>query len=223
MSAEYFYDVRENPRNYSFLAESPAPPASSLLLLLSGTGAGGGTGTGGAPPARPNGLVSTASAAGSADFNSVDARFRMAERVNVRNKTTEYREAVCSVYESNATAESFFSAGNIESVQRAIEAQVLAKSGQQFRAPLNVNDTKRVMRDTYLGCAKDVLSSSDAVAAQVDYLNQKVIAHCVPVVYSEAVSYLKFLNDQNYLVVPLMLPLQPDRVRKDIVMSPQFF
>ena len=209
MTSQYFYDVRENPRHYSFLEESPAPPTSSLLLPVSSG-------------PRPNGLVSTARA-GSADFNSVETRFQMAERVNVRNKTTEYREAVSSIYESNETAESYFSAGNIESVQRAIEEQVLAKSGQQFRAPLIVNDTKKVMRDTYLGCAKDVLSSTTGVAAQVDYLNQKVIAHCVPVVYSEAVSYLKFLKDQNYLVVPMMLPLQPDRERKDIVMSPQFF
>ena len=209
--AEYY--VRNN-QTYSFLDDTAdIVPRSCYLSSGIGGGAGGGD---------PNGLVNTTSI----NTNStelVDARFQMMERINVRNKTTAYREAVSSIYESNPLSDYYFSAENIDSVQRSIQAQVQAKSGKQFQAPpLNIDDAKRVMRDIYLEFAKDVLSNGCIVNDQARYLNDKVVAHCAPIVYSEAVSYLKFIHDQNYLANPMAHPLQPDRVPKDLEMAPFF-
>ena len=158
--------------------------------------------------------------------NSMSNRFQMMERIAVKNKATAYREAVSSIYESNPLSDSFFSKENIESIQASITAQVYERSNKQFSAPLNINDTKCVMRDIYLECAKDVLSTTPSgggggggKGGALEYLNKKVLDHCAPVVYSESVAYLKFLSDQNYLPTPLLLPLQPDRSYKDLELA----
>lgn len=218
--AEYY--MRDNQK-YSFIDDSSDVDVVPRSCYFTG-GSGG----------DPNGLVNTITTAqqlqqqlqqqpNSNSSAMVDARFQMMERINVRNKTTAYREAVSSIYEANPLSDYYFSAENIYEVQSAIRAQVQTKAGQQFQAPpLNIDDAKRVMRDIYLEFAKDVLSNGCVVNEQAQYLNQKVVAHCAPIVYSEAVSYLKFIHDQNYLANPMTLPLQPDRVPKDLEMRPFF-
>ena len=60
----------------------------------------------------------------------------------------------------------------------------------------------------------------DRITEQVERLNDLVLDYTVPRVYSEAIGYLKYLEDQSRLVVPIQLPQQPDRVYKQLELQP---
>ena len=60
----------------------------------------------------------------------------------------------------------------------------------------------------------------DNITQQVERLNQYVLDYTVPKVFSESIGYLKYLEDQSRLVVPLALPQQPDRVYKQLELKP---
>jgi len=60
------------------------------------------------------------------------------------------------------------------------------------------------------------------VTAQVERLNKTVLDYAVPNVYGEAVGYMRYLQDQSSLVVPLAQPRQPDRVYKQLELKPWF-
>ena len=54
----------------------------------------------------------------------------------------------------------------------------------------------------------------------VERLNNIVLDYTVPKVYGEAIGYLKYLEDASRLAVPIELPVQPDRVFKQLEMQP---
>ena len=139
----------------------------------------------------------------------------MMERIRVKNSPSAYREAVASIYETNDLSTQFFSQENVAYLQTAVNDEVYRRTQRQFQPSLNLMDLKGIMRSLYLEHAKDT--------DQLQYLNQKVLDHCVPIVYNESVAYVKFIRDQNYLPMPLMAPLQPDRIYRDLDMSSTFF
>ena len=51
-----------------------------------------------------------------------DAVFKMQERLAVKNKATEYREALDGVWETNPLSNVFFSAENIQIIQNGLRA-----------------------------------------------------------------------------------------------------
>ena len=64
------------------------------------------------------------------------------------------------------------------------------------------------------------LFQPDNITQQVERLNNIVLDYVVPKVFGEAIGYLKYLEDQSRLVVPLELPQQPDRVYKQLELQP---
>ena len=64
------------------------------------------------------------------------------------------------------------------------------------------------------------LFDPENITQQVERLNQYVLDHTIPKVYSESIGYLRYLEDQSRLVVPLALPQQPDRVYKQLQLKP---
>jgi len=149
-----------------------------------------------------------------------DARFQMFEKIAIKNKTTEYREALTGDWESNILSQVFFSAGNIQIVQNALRAGVHKMSHEKLVIPpQNIDTLKVIMRNTYLQYAEHY---RDNITQQVERLNQIVLDYAVPSVYNEAVGYLKYLQDQSSLVVPLEMPLQHDRQYKQLELKPWF-
>ena len=53
---------------------------------------------------------------------SPNAVFRMQERLAVKNKTTEYREALAGTWENNKLSDAYFSAANIQIIQNGLRA-----------------------------------------------------------------------------------------------------
>ena len=148
------------------------------------------------------------------DPPSTNIQFQMQERIAVKNKTTEYRDALSGTWESNVLAQVYFSAGNIQIVQNGLRAGVYGMSNNQYIiAPQNVDTLKIIMRSIYLQYAEH---HETDITGQVERLNKLVLDYAVPTVYGETLGYVKYCNDQSTLVVPLELPKQADRQYKQL-------
>jgi len=151
---------------------------------------------------------------------SPDAVFKMKERLAVKNKATEYREALAGTWENNTLSNTFFSADNIQIIQNGLRAGVYNMSSQQFViAPQNIDTLKVIMRSTYLQYAEHY---PDKIKEQVGRLNQLVLDYAIPTVFNEAVGYMKYRLDQSTLVTPLAIPQHHDRNYKQLELKNWF-
>jgi hypothetical protein len=151
---------------------------------------------------------------------SMDVRFQMQERIAVKNKTTEYREALTGTWEQNPLSNLFFSEQNVQIIQNGIRAGVYKMSNNQYViAPQNIDTLKVIMRSIYLQFAEHEL---DNVTKEIERLNKIVWDYAIPTVYKEAKGYLKYCEDQSTLVVPLELPQHHDRQYKQLELKPWF-
>lgn len=149
-----------------------------------------------------------------------DIQFQMFEKIAVKNKATEYREALIGEWENNRLAQTYFSAGNIQILQNAMRAGVYAMSDKQYVIPpQNIDTLKIIMRSTYMQYAKHAPTD---ITKQVEDLNKIVLDYAVPSVYNEAHGYMKYMQDQSSLVVPLDLPQQHDRQYKQLELKNWF-
>lgn len=151
---------------------------------------------------------------------SPNAVFKMQERLAVKNKATEYRDALNGVWEDNLLSKAFFSAENVQILQNGLRAGVYEMSEQRFIiAPQNVDTLKIIMRSIYLQYSEN---REDDITKQIEKLNNLVLNYCVPTVYGEAVGYQKYRLDQSTLVVPLSLPQHHDRQYKQLQLKSWF-
>ena len=149
-----------------------------------------------------------------------NAMFQMQERIAIKNKATEYRDAMTGIWEDNVLSQVFFSAGNITIVQNGIRAGVYKMSDGKFVVPdQNIDTLKIVMRGTFLQYAQ---FNNNSITEEVSRLNQLVWDYAVPSVYNEAVSYLKYCEDQSTLVVPIQRPVRTDRQYKQLELKEWF-
>lgn len=143
-----------------------------------------------------------------------DIKFKMFERINSKNTTGSYYDALVGNWEWNTLAHVYFSAENIQIIQNAIKAGVYKLSGNQIVVPNQNPDTlKIIMRSTYLQYAEHYPTN---ITEQVQRLNDIVLEYAVPSVYNEAVGYMKYVVDQSTLVLPLEHPLNHDRQFKQL-------
>jgi len=141
-------------------------------------------------------------------------QFKMQERIALKNKSSSYSEALAGNYEYNVLGQVYFSNNNIQIIQNGLRAGVYHKSNKQFLIPpQNINNLKIIMRSIYLQYAQHLENN---ITQQVECLNELVLDYCIPVVYKEAVGYLKYTQDQSSLVVPMERPLNHDRAYKQL-------
>ena len=149
-----------------------------------------------------------------------DVVFKMQERLAVKNKATEYRDALSGIWEDNLLSQTFFSAENIQILQNGLRAGVYEMSNREFMiGPQNVDTLKIVMRSIFLQFSEN--RESD-IKGQVERLNRLVLNYCIPTVFSEAVGYQKYRLDQSTLVVPLSMPQHHDRQYKQLQLKSWF-
>jgi hypothetical protein len=149
---------------------------------------------------------------------SPEEKFKMFEKVAIKNKTTEYREALGGNLESNVLAQVFFSAENIQIIQNGLRAGVYKMSNNKILvAPQNMDTLKIIMRSTYLQHAEH---REDNITQQVERLNKMVLDYCIPSVHGEAIGYLNYCRDQSTLVEPMERPRQIDRDFRQLEMKP---
>jgi hypothetical protein len=151
---------------------------------------------------------------------SPDVRFKMQERVAVKNKTTAYREALTGTWENSPLSQTFFSDANIQILQNGLRAGVYELAEGKFSIPpQNIDNLKVIMRSTYMQYAEHLPTG---IREQIERLNKIVLDYCVPTVYKEAVGYLKYCQDQSSLVMPMERPQPVDRQFKQLELKPFF-
>jgi hypothetical protein len=147
-----------------------------------------------------------------------DVRFQMYERLAVKNKATEYRGALIGEWEDSTLSNAYFSAANVQILQNGLRAGVYKISKNQILLPpQNIEFLKIIMRDTF---TQYVDYSTNPIPQQIERLNKLVLDYIVPRLYSEAIGYMKYMQDQSTLVVPLDLPQQNDRNFKQLELKP---
>lgn len=141
-------------------------------------------------------------------------KFRMFEKVNAKNRSSNYFDALNGSLEWNDLAQNYFSAKNMDHIQAVLKESIYKKSQGTLIIPLqNVDTLKAIMRTMYLQYAEHYPTD---IAKQVDYLNDRVLEFVVPRVYSEALGYQKYLLDQSTLVMPMERPVASDRAWKQL-------
>jgi hypothetical protein len=147
-----------------------------------------------------------------------NVKFQMYERMAVKNKASPYMDVLLGVLEDNLLSQVYFSAGNEQILQNGIRSGVYELSKEKYVvSQQNSDQLKIIMRSIYLQFARH---NNTDITEQVKFLNNKVLDYCVPYVYSEAVSYVKYLNDQSTLVVPLEHSIKTDRQYKQLQQRP---
>lgn len=163
---------------------------------------------------RYNGRVDIATMA-----EDPDVRFKMHEKLTVQNKASNYYESLNGNWEWNVLAQVYFSQENIQIIQNGIRAGVYKMSENKLNVPpQNIDTLKIIMRSIYLQYAEHYPKD---ITGQVEYLNSLVLEYAVTSVYNEAIGYLKYVQDQSTLVVPLEMPLNHDRTYKQL--EPKYF
>jgi hypothetical protein len=153
-----------------------------------------------------------------------NAIFRMQERIAIKNKPTSYYTALSgNDWEDNILSRAYFSAENIQIIQNGLRAGVYnisKKSGNELVVPpQNVEQLSIIMRSIYFQHAENL---GNDIKGQIERLNKLVLADVIPRVYGEAMGYLKYMQDQSSLVVPLEIPLHHDRNYKQLELKPWF-
>ena len=146
---------------------------------------------------------------------SPEVLFKMQERVAVKNKTSQYREALNGIYEESELSNLYFSKANIQIVQNGIRAGIYEKTNKEhIIPPQNIDNIKIIMRNIYIQYAEN----QNNITSEIERLNQLVLGYIIPQVHGSLVSYLKYIKDQSTLVIPLELPNQSDRDYKQLEM-----
>ena len=165
-------------------------------------------------PNRNNGRVNLF------DQPDPELQFKLFEKVAVKNKATAYRAPLEGIWEDNILSQAFFSKENIQILQNGLRAGVHKLSkGKYFIPPQNQDQLKIIMRSTYMQYAKH---QRDDIPGQIQKLNELVWDYSIPFVYNECVAYLKYLDDQSTLVVPLAREQPVDRDFKQLELKPWF-
>lgn len=140
--------------------------------------------------------------------------FEMQEKIHAKNTSSNYYEALIGTWEANVLAQVFFAKGNIDILQNGLRAGVFEMSKGEFSLPpQNIDALKIIMRSVYMQHAEHHPTN---ITQQVERLNELVLKQVVPMLYSEAKSYMRYRQDQSTLVVPLNKPLPADRIYKQL-------
>jgi hypothetical protein len=128
-----------------------------------------------------------------------------------KNEKTNYFNATQHMMNPTLLSNTYFSKENIEIIQNAIRSEIYKKTQQKHIIDKQDYDQiKIIMRSVFLQYS---LHKSTNIREQVEQLNQIVLNYCVPRVYSELMSYLKYKEDISTLPVPQENPifLAPDK------------
>lgn len=147
-----------------------------------------------------------------------DVQFQMYEKIAIKNKSTEYRDPLVGILESNILADVYFSKENVQIIQNGLRAGVYQMSNNKYVVPpQNIDTLKVIMRSIYLQNAKH---NPENITQQVEELNKLVLEYAVPNVYNEVEGYIKYCRDQSTLVSPMDHPVQADKDFKQLELKP---
>jgi len=139
--------------------------------------------------------------------------FQMYDKIPA-NQCATFRNATEGLWTDTELSIAFFSQYNIQILQNGIRAGVYHKSnGQYLIGPQDCDSLKIVMRSVYLQYAANQPTN---ISQQIKDLNKIVLNYCIQQVYSEAQSYMKYINDVSTLVVPIAPPVMANNTDRQL-------
>jgi hypothetical protein len=131
--------------------------------------------------------------------------FQMYDKIPA-NQCVTFRNATEGLWSQTSLSQSFFSRENIQIIQNGIRSGVYKKSNEQYIiAPQDYDSLKIIMRSIFLQHSANLPNN---ITHQINELNKIVLDYCIHQVYSEAQSYMKYIDDVSTLVVPISHPVQ---------------
>ena len=137
------------------------------------------------------------------------------------NQCASFREPTLGQWDETTLSKAYFSKENIQIIQNGIRAGVYKKSNNQYLvAPQDCDALKIIMRSVYL---QHTANQPNNISGQIEELNKIVLDFCIYNVYSEAQSYMKYLNDISTLAVPMASPVVESQRDKGDYKLPNWF
>ena len=150
---------------------------------------------------KPNGRI---------DLLTPSPPFLMQDRIPVQS----YQDAMIGNWENTPLSRAFFSKENKQIIHNGIRAGVYKLSNNKYTiAEQSDENLNMIMRAMFL---QHSANQPTHIPQQIHALNQHVLNHCIPRIYSELKGYLQYLRDASTLVVPLA---NPTYVSKDKVLE----
>jgi len=105
-------------------------------------------------------------------------------------------------------SKAFFSKGNIQTIQTALQREVLRRSNGKYKIePQSEKDLLAIMRWVFNNSSRYLPHS---VPQQVHELNRLVMAEAIPVLMTEVSQYLGYLRDASQLYDAISRPVNTD-------------
>ena len=128
----------------------------------------------------------------------------MQDKVMCNDKALYYN-SMKYTFQHTSLSKLFFSSENTAIIENSIKAGVYQVSQQKYiidkQSP---DDLHIIMRATFI---QHALHQPDQITKQIEILNSRVVNHCVPKIYGEILSLLKYRQDASTLVVPIDRPV----------------
>jgi hypothetical protein len=145
--------------------------------------------------------------------------FQIYDKIPVHHPVS-YQNPTEGIWINTPLSIEYFSSENILYLQKAIQHGVYKKSNQQFEVSFQDEDQlKIIMRSVFLQYAKN---QQGDIEQQINQLNQLVLGYCIPQVYSEALSYKKYLYDVSTMYKPMERPILAYSNDKQLELKPWF-
>jgi hypothetical protein len=130
--------------------------------------------------------------------------FSLYDQMPVKEKSSDFREALTGTTTESYLSNAFFSKENIQIIQNAIKAGVYKKSNGKFTISNQNEDTlKIIMRSIFLQNAKH----GKDVTSEIITLNKLVCDYAIPQIYGEADGYMKYKRDVSTMAKPMQRPI----------------
>jgi len=130
--------------------------------------------------------------------------FNLYDKIPAHQCST-FRNPTEGLWNETQLSSTFFSQTNIQILQNGIRAGVYKRSNGQYTiGPQDCDSLKIIMRSVFLQHAANKLTN---ITEQVNELNKIVLNYCIQQVYSEALGYMKYIQDVSTLAVPIAHPV----------------
>lgn len=121
--------------------------------------------------------------------------------------------------EANPLNQAYFSAPNFQIIQNAIRKTVHDKTGEIID-PVSTDDLFMVMRAIYLQYGRNLPTQ---IREQIEELNERVVAWCVPKIVAEVNMYKTYTKDISSMPIPMAHPMSQSSAGTRSLPFKQFF
>lgn len=133
--------------------------------------------------------------------NPTNDIFKLYDKIKVKDQNnSSYYNALTGNLENTELSKTFFCFKNINFLNTSLQNAILKKSNGKYNiGPQDNDQLKIIMRSVYL---QNSVNQNENIQQQVNILNNIVLGICIPQVFGEIQSYLKYKEDISNLAIP---------------------